>query len=160
MLDKIRPLRHNGQMTCCGEDVIARKANGPLLWVSGAVLVNAESRVLLARRPPSKSYAGYWEFPGGKIEPGETPEGALVRELAEELGITVHTGCLLPMAFASQPYEKLHALVLMYLVRQWMGEVQALEHDQLAWVRPQEIKNFRVLPTVTPMIAPIFEAVR
>jgi 8-oxo-dGTP diphosphatase len=159
-LDKLKQFRHNNQMTCCGGDILARKANGPVVWVSAAVLVDGESRVLIARRPAGKPYADYWEFPGGKIESGETPEGALCRELEEELGIKVYTGCLLPLTFVSHAYAEKHVLLLVYMIRQWEGELQMLEHQALAWVQPQEIKNYNLLPAGLPVIAPIFEALK
>jgi 8-oxo-dGTP diphosphatase len=131
-----------------------------VVWVTGAVLVDANSRVLIARRPAGKSFAGYWEFPGGKIEGGETPEGALCRELEEELGIKVYTGCLLPLTFASHAYETRHMVLLVYMIRQWEGELQQLEHEELAWVHSQDLKNYNLLPADAPLIAPIFEALR
>jgi 8-oxo-dGTP diphosphatase len=159
-LDKLKQFRHNNQMTCCGGDIMARRANGPIVWVTGAVLVDEQSRVLIARRPDGGAYPGLWEFPGGKIEGGETPEGALCRELEEELGITVYTGCLLPLAFASHAYETRHVVLLVYVIRQWEGEVRALEHAELAWAHPQDLKNYDLLPADLPLIAPIFEALR
>ena len=131
-----------------------------MLWAVGAVLVDGDGRVLIAQRPEGKSYAGYWEFPGGKIEGGETPEGALCRELEEELGIQVNTGCLLPLCFASHVYPERHVVLLVYMLRQWQGEVRQLEHAAITWVRPQEMKNYNLLPADVPMIAPIFEALR
>ena len=131
-----------------------------MVWVVGGVLVDAQNRVMIAQRPAGGPLGGYWEFPGGKLEVGETPEGALCRELSEELGITVYTGCLLPLSFISHAYEKKHVVLLTYLIRQWEGEIRPTEHTALAWAAPPELKNYNLLPADTPLIAPIFEALR
>ncbi len=147
-------------MTCCGTDVMARRAKGPVVFVVAAALVDAAGRVLIAQRPAGKRRAGLWEFPGGKVEGGETPEGALVRELAEELGITVFTGCLLPLTFASHAYDDFHLLMPLYLVRQWQGEIAPREHAEIAWVKPVDLKNYPMPEADLPLIAPLFEALK
>lgn len=139
---------------------MARKANGPVVFVVAGALVDGVGRVLIAQRPAGKPMAGLWEFPGGKIEGGETPEGALVRELEEELGITVFTGCLLPLTFASHAYEQLHLLMPLYLIRQWEGVPIAREHAAIAWVKPVELKNYPMPAADLPLIPPLFEALK
>jgi 8-oxo-dGTP diphosphatase len=109
----------------------------PVTLVVAVALIDPDGRVLIAQRPPGKAMAGLWEFPGGKIEPGETPETALVRELDEELGIAVKTACLAPFTFASHTYEKFHLLMPLYLCRRWEGTPEAREHVALKWVMPR-----------------------
>ena len=109
-----------------------------LVLVSAVVLVNTDGRVLLAQRPEGKSMAGLWEFPGGKVEPGETPEIALIRELKEELGIDTWTSCLAPLTFASHTYEAFHLLMPLFACRRWSGTVEAREGQGLAWVRAKD----------------------
>ncbi|WP_193334467.1 (deoxy)nucleoside triphosphate pyrophosphohydrolase [Devosia beringensis] len=123
-----------------------------LLVVAGA-LVDADRRVLIAQRPEGKSMAGLWEFPGGKIEPGETPEAALIRELEEELGVTTHTACLAPVSFASHSYEKFHLLMPLYVCRKWQGIPAPREHIALKWVRPQALRDYAMPPADLPLIA-------
>jgi 8-oxo-dGTP diphosphatase len=123
------------------------------ILVVAAALVDEEGRVLLAQRPEGKSMAGLWEFPGGKVEAGETPEAALIRELKEELGIDVKQACLAPFVFASHTYEAFHLLMPLYLLRRWQGEVTALEHQALAWVRPKDMRNFQMPPADAPLVA-------
>src|ERR671937_269920 len=106
-----------------------------LLLFAACALVDADGRVLLAKRPPGRPLAGLWEFPGGKLEPGETPEAALIRELDEELGIKVAEPCLAPLTFASHAYETFHLLMPLYICRRWEGTVTAREGQNLAWVR-------------------------
>jgi len=137
---------------------MARRANGPLVLVVAAALVDGDGRVLIAQRPEGKAMAGLWEFPGGKVAGGETPEGALVRELEEELGITVFTGCLLPLTFASHAYGDFHLLMPLYLVRQWQGEITPREHAAVKWVLPVELKNYPMPEADLPLIPPLFEA--
>jgi 8-oxo-dGTP diphosphatase len=124
----------------------------PLLVVCVA-LVDADGRVLLARRPEGKPLAGLWEFPGGKVHPGETPEAALIRELKEELAIDVAESCLAPFAFASHGYESFHLLMPLYLCRRWEGAVRAQEGQALAWVRPQRLGDYAVPPADKPLVA-------
>lgn len=114
----------------------------PLVLVSAAALVGSDGRLLLAQRPMGKAMAGLWEFPGGKVETGETPQGALVRELKEELAVTVAEADLQPFSFASHSYEKFHLLMPVFLVRAWQGEIEAREGQQLAWVSAAEIKRY------------------
>jgi 8-oxo-dGTP diphosphatase len=129
-------------------------ANGPkLVLVAAVALIDADGRVLLARRPPGKSMAGLWEFPGGKIEPGETPEAALIRELAEELGIDTKTSCLAPLTFASHAYESFHLLMPLYVCRRWSGTPIAREGQELAWVRPARLGDYPMPPADKPLIA-------
>lgn len=124
----------------------------PLLIVTAAAMIDADGRVLVQRRPPGKSMAGLWEFPGGKVEPHETPEAALVRELGEELGITVTHDCLAPAAFASEPLGDRHLLLLLYVLRKWTGIAQAQHATALRWVRPIELHRLDMPPADRPLI--------
>jgi 8-oxo-dGTP diphosphatase len=124
----------------------------PLLLVAACALVDADGRVLLARRPEGKPMAGLWEFPGGKLAPGETPEAALIRELKEELGIDVSAACLAPFAFASHAYERVHLLMPLYLCRRWKGMPKPRENQTLAWVRPQKLADYPMPPADKPLI--------
>jgi 8-oxo-dGTP diphosphatase len=128
------------------------EAPGLLLPVVAAALVDADGRVLLQQRPLGKSLAGLWEFPGGKIEPGETPEVALVRELEEELGIAVPHACLAPAAFASAALDDRHLLLLLYIARKWVGVPRALEAVALKWVRPAAMHLLPMPPADRPLI--------
>lgn len=121
--------------------------------VVAAALVDSDGRVLIAQRPDGKQLAGQWEFPGGKVEPGETPEAALIRELEEELGITVKQACLAPFVFASHTYESFHLLMPLYLIRRWEGEPEAREHKTLKWVRPNDMRNYEMPPADLPLVA-------
>jgi 8-oxo-dGTP diphosphatase len=124
-----------------------------LVLVVAAALIDADDRVLIARRPEGKEMAGLWEFPGGKIAPGESPEAALVRELAEELGIDVTRACLAPFTFASHRYADIHLLMPLYLCRRWRGTVVAREHAELKWVRPNQLRDFAMPPADVPLVA-------
>ena len=124
-----------------------------LLLVVAVALVDADRRVLIAQRPQGKSMAGLWEFPGGKVEAGETPEAALIRELEEELGIQTKTACLAPLSFASHSYENFHLLMPLYVCRKWQGIPQAKEHIALKWVRPQALRDYPMPPADEPLIA-------
>ncbi len=126
-----------------------------LLLVAACALMAEDGCILLAQRPAGKQMAGLWEFPGGKLETGETPEAALVRELAEELAITVDPARLEPFAFASYGYEKFHLLMPLYLCRHWTGEVTRLEHAAFAWLKPQEIKALPLPPADERLAAEI-----
>jgi len=127
-------------------------AANPLLTVVAAVLVDPDGRVLLAQRPEGKSMAGLWEFPGGKIGEGESPESALIRELKEELSIDVTKSCLAPVTFASYAYEKFHLLMPVYVCRRWTGEVTPREGQKIAWVRPQALARYPMPPADAPLI--------
>ncbi len=122
------------------------------LLVVAAALVDADGRVLVQRRPEGKPMAGLWEFPGGKVEPGETPEAALVRELAEEVGIETWGSCLAPAAFASEPLGARHLILLLYVCRKWRGVPQALHGTELRWVRPLELHGLEMPPADRPLI--------
>ncbi len=124
----------------------------PLLLVSAVALIEADGRVLLARRPPGKAMAGLWEFPGGKIKPGESPEASLIRELKEELDIDVKAACLAPLAFASHAYEDFHLLMPLYACRRWQGELRAREGQSLAWVAPSRLADYPMPPADLPLI--------
>lgn len=124
-----------------------------LLLVVACALVDADRRVLIAQRPAGKSLAGLWEFPGGKVEPGESPEQALIRELEEELGISTRTACLAPVSFASHSYDNFHLLMPLYACRKWQGEPQTREHAALKWVRPQQLRDYPMPPADEPLIA-------
>ena len=124
-----------------------------ILLVAAVGLIDADGRVLLARRPEGKPLAGLWEFPGGKVGPGETPEQALIRELKEELGIDVTEACLAPFAFASHGYEAFHLLMPLFLCRRWQGQVTAMEGQALAWVRPQRLADYAMPPADKPLVA-------
>ncbi len=123
------------------------------LLVAACALIDADGRVLICKRPQGKALAGLWEFPGGKVEPGETPEQCLIRELDEELGIEVAEACLAPFVFASHLYETFHLLMPLYLCRRWTGLVQAKEHEALAWVRPEKLSEYPMPPADAPLVA-------
>ena len=123
------------------------------LLVAAAALIDADGRVLICQRPEGKSLAGLWEFPGGKVEAGETPEAALIRELEEELGITVAQACLAPFVFASHAYEDFHLLMPLYLLRRWEGQVSRREHAALKWVRPAALFDHPMPPADAPLCA-------
>jgi 8-oxo-dGTP diphosphatase len=123
-----------------------------LTLVVACALVDADQRVLLAQRPAGKAMAGLWEFPGGKLEPGERPEAALIRELREEIGITVAEPCLAPLTFASHAYETFHLLMPLYICRRWEGQVIAREGQALAWVRPNKLRDYEMPPADIPLI--------
>ena len=120
--------------------------------VVACALIDADGRVLLAQRPEGKSMAGLWEFPGGKIEAGETPEQSLIRELEEELGIVVKEACLAPLTFASHSYADFHLLMPLYVCRRWDGMVTAREGQSLAWVRPNRLRDYPMPPADIPLI--------
>ncbi len=128
----------------------------PLVLVAAAALVDRDGRVLLAERPPGKSMAGLWEFPGGKVNDGESPEAALVRELREELGIDTAESCLAPLAFASHRYERFHLLMPLFVCRVWQGSACAKEGQRLKWVRPADLRNYPMPPADAPLI-PVLE---
>ncbi len=123
-----------------------------LLIVVACALIDADNRVLVAQRPEGKSMAGLWEFPGGKLEAGERPEPALIRELAEELGITVKEDCLAPLTFASHAYPEFHLLMPLYICRRWEGFVTSREGQALKWVRPGKLRELAMPPADEPLI--------
>ena len=123
-----------------------------LTLVVACALVDADRRVLIAQRPEGKTLAGLWEFPGGKVEPGERPEVTLIRELHEELGITVEEPCLAPLTFASHAYESFHLLMPLYICRRWEGQAVAREAQQLAWVRVNKLRDYPMPPADLPLI--------
>ena len=125
----------------------------PLVLVVAAALIDVDGRVLICKRPQGKQLAGLWEFPGGKVEEGETPEACLVRELAEELGIEVGQACLSPFVFTSHGYDSFHLLMPLYLCRRWNGLVEAKEHEALAWVRPNRLSDYPMPPADAPLVA-------
>ncbi|MCO5064857.1 MAG: (deoxy)nucleoside triphosphate pyrophosphohydrolase [Rhizobiaceae bacterium] len=124
----------------------------PILLVVACALVDADGRVLIAQRPEGKQLAGLWEFPGGKVEPGETPEETLVRELREELGIETKPECLAPLTFASHRYEKFHLLMPLYVCRKFTGIPQPLDAQALKWVKPSKLRDYPMPPADAPLI--------
>lgn len=124
-----------------------------LVLVVACALVDADQRVLIAQRPEGKSLAGLWEFPGGKVEPGETPEAALIRELSEELSISVRQPCLAPLSFASFSYETFHLLMPLYICRRWEGLVHPREGQAVAWVKPNRLRDYPMPPADEPLVA-------
>ena len=130
----------------------APEGERPLVLVAAVALVDADGRVLLARRPEGKAMAGLWEFPGGKVAGGETPEQALIRELREELGIDTEQSCLAPLAFASHGYDDFHLLMPLYVCRVWHGTVLPREGQELRWVRPARLRDFPMPPADAPLI--------
>jgi 8-oxo-dGTP diphosphatase len=135
-------------MPITGADAPARR----LLLVVAVALIDADGRVLLAQRPAHKQLGGLWEFPGGKLHEGETPEAALIRELKEELGIEVAPRCLAPLTFASHGYETFHLLMPLYACRNWEGEPEPLEGQKLAWVRKDKLRDYPMPPADLPLI--------
>ena len=123
-----------------------------MILVSAAALIDRDGRVLLAQRPPGKSMAGLWEFPGGKVEADETPEACLIRELHEELGIGTWKSCLAPLTFASHAYPDFHLLMPLFACRKWDGMVSPREGQQLAWVRPERLRDYPMPPADLPLI--------
>lgn len=124
-----------------------------LLLVAACALIDADGRVLLAQRPHGKEWAGLWEFPGGKLKSGETPEEALVRELGEELGVDVAPSCLSPFAFASERLAGVHLLMPLFLCRKWTGTPRPIEAQALAWVRPRDFTGYDMPPADKPLAA-------
>tara|TARA_Y100000588_G_scaffold156676_1_gene170665 strand:+ start:1086 stop:1505 length:420 start_codon:yes stop_codon:yes gene_type:complete len=125
----------------------------PLVIVVAGALIDADGRVLITKRPNGKEMAGLWEFPGGKIEEGETPEQALIRELKEELNIETKGSCLAPLSFASHQYEKFHLLMPLFICRRWWGNILALESQEVLWVRPKKLRDFDMPPADEPLVS-------
>ena len=123
-----------------------------LTLVVACALLDVDKRVLIAQRPAGKALAGLWEFPGGKVEPGERPETTLIRELQEEIGITVAEACLAPLTFASHAYDDFHLLMPLYICRRWEGVVVARENQTLAWVRANKLREYPMPPADIPLI--------
>ena len=123
-----------------------------LTLVVACALIDADKRVLIAQRPEGKPLAGLWEFPGGKVEPGERPEQTLIRELREEIGIAVKEACLAPLTFASHAYDDFHLVMPLYICRRWDGEVTAREAQRLAWVRANKLRDYPMPPADIPLI--------
>jgi len=128
-----------------------------LLLVVAVALVDVDDRVLIARRPKGKQLEDLWEFPGGKIDGGERPEEALIRELKEELDIVVKPPCLAPLTFASHAYESFHLLMPLYVCRKWEGLVRAMEGQELKWVRAKTLRDYQMPPADAPLIAPLID---
>ena len=132
-----------------------KMASSAIQLISAVALIDSDGRVLLAERPEGKIFAGYWEFPGGKIETGETPEAALVRELDEELGVDTKDSCLAPLGFVSHPNDTHHMVLLLYVCRKWSGRPQPKEGGQLKWVAPARLRDFEMPPANKELISVI-----
>jgi len=131
----------------------AERMNGrKILLVAACALVDADGRVLLTQRPEGKQLAGLWEFPGGKVELGESPEAALIRELSEEIGITTKEACLAPLTFASHSYDAFHLLMPLFVCRRFEGTARGLEGQALKWVRPRDMRDYPMPPADEPLI--------
>ncbi|NTS32238.1 8-oxo-dGTP diphosphatase [Phyllobacterium sp. YR620] len=131
---------------------MSERVSHPILLVTACALVDADGRVLLTQRPEGKSLAGLWEFPGGKVDPGETPEESLIRELHEELGITVKPACLAPLTFASHTYETFHLLMPLFICRRYEGIPRPMEGQALKWVRARDMRDYPMPPADIPLI--------
>ena len=131
----------------------------PLVLVAAVALIDGRDRVLLAQRPPGKKMAGLWEFPGGKVEPGETPEQALVRELAEEIALAVDVAALQPLTFASHAYDDFHLLMPLYLCRQWRGAPEGREGQALQWVPVRQLADCAMPPADVPLVAALVQLI-
>jgi 8-oxo-dGTP diphosphatase len=125
----------------------------PILLVAAAALVDSDGRVLICKRPAGKALAGLWEFPGGKVEPGESPEACLIRELKEELDVEIAQACLAPFVFASHAYDSFHLLMPLFLCRRWNGVIRPLEHEAIAWVKPVQMSDYPMPPADAPLVA-------
>lgn len=137
--------------------MVSQDKKQPLVLVVACVLIDGDGRILLAQRPVGRSMAGLWEFPGGKLESGETPEACIIRELKEELDITVKPACLAPLTFASHAYEDFHLLMPLYVARRWEGIVTPLEGQSLTWARLNELRSYQMPPADEPLVAMLFD---
>lgn len=138
----------------CWDADEARGAAGlPVVLVVAVALIDADGRILIAQRPEGKSMAGLWEFPGGKVEDGEAPDAALIRELQEELGVDTRQSCLAPLTFASHAYDTFHLLMPLYVCRIWKGIPKGREGQNLAWVRPGQLQDYPMPPADVPLVA-------
>ena len=144
-------------MSCLDVTLPPLTGTRPLLLVAAAALIDADNRVLLAERPAGKPMAGLWEFPGGKLQPEETPEAALVRELREELGVETAPGCLWPLAFASHSYDTFHLLMPLFACRVWQGAPQPLEGQRLAWVAKQQLRDYPLPPADSGLVQALWD---
>ncbi len=140
-------------MDDCPEPNVRVDAALPTVLVAAIALIDIDGRVLIAERPEGKSMAGMWEFPGGKVEAGEIPEAALIRECKEELGIDITAACLAPFAFASHSYEKFHLLMPLFVCRKWQGLVQGLEGQRTKWVKIRDLATYEMPPADIPLVA-------
>jgi len=138
---------------CLDAEVRRSRPGAPVVLVAAAALIDADGRVLIAQRPAGKPMAGLWEFPGGKVLDGETPEAALIRELNEELGIDITASCLAPIAFASHAYDDFHLLMPLFACRVWKGIPEPREGQALKWVRPMKLRDYPMPPADVPLIA-------
>jgi 8-oxo-dGTP diphosphatase len=137
--------------------VVGDMSGETIVLVVACALVDKDGRVLISQRPEGKAMAGKWEFPGGKVEPGERPETALIRELKEELGIDVTAACLAPLTFASHGYPSFHLLMPLYVCRRWKGEIKPSEGQRIAWVRPKGLRAYPMPPADVPLIAHLID---
>lgn len=137
----------------CWDAGQAERGDVPVVLVVAVALIDRDGRILIAQRPEGKSMAGLWEFPGGKVEPGESPDAALIRELQEELGVDTRQSCLAPLTFASHAYDDFHLLMPLYVCRVWKGIPQAKEGQKLAWVRPMQLTDYPMPPADVPLVA-------
>ena len=128
-----------------------------ILLVVAVALIDSDNRILIAQRPEGKQLAGLWEFPGGKLDPDERPESALIRELREELGIEVKDSCLAPLTFASYAYDEFHLLMPLYVCRRWEGMVRPLEGQALKWVKARDLRNYPMPPADEPLIPALID---
>lgn len=135
----------------------SRQPSKPVVLVAACALIDADGRVLIAQRPAGKALAGLWEFPGGKVETGETPEAALIRELEEELGLTTWASCLAPLTFASHGYETFHLLMPLYVCRRFDGTAAGREGQAVKWVRPRALRDYPMPPADEPLIAHLID---
>lgn len=135
------------------------QSSKPIVLVAACALIDTDNRILIAQRPEGKSMAGMWEFPGGKVEDGETPEAALIRELNEELGIETKETCLAPLTFASYSYEKFHLLMPLYICRRYWGVPQSKEGQALKWVRSHNLRDYEMPPADEPLIPHLIDVI-